>query len=205
MKIMKTIKTVKDVQNVPATEHIMLINWDNCSCPFCGAPLRGEVVGFGRDKCVQYHTCSCPTAQAAKAHNQTKEALEKEAYLKARAEHEAEEAKRREAEAKKPITLTAAEILSAVTERVIPGVVPVDAYDKACLVMERAGYSVGDAKERILGYAYMNDFKVGLEQAAQEIIDYVRQPNITWKTNISDKVKELCIKYGIPETITFQF
>ena len=198
----KNIKTIKDVMNVPATEHIMLINWDNCTCPFCGAPLRGEVVGFGRDKCMQYHTCSCPTAQAAEAHNKTKEALEKEAYLKACAEREAEEARRRREEAQKPITLTAAEMISAVTARVIPGVEPIDAYDKVCTAMVRAGYSVGDAKKRMLGYAQMCGFKVGLEKAAQELTDYVSQPQIKWETDISQKVKELCTTHGVPETIT---
>ena len=67
---MKRIKTIADVQQVPAGEFIYLFNLENGTCPFCGERLRGKKIGIGRDQCVQYFVCSCPTAQAAKEHNE---------------------------------------------------------------------------------------------------------------------------------------
>jgi len=88
-----------------------MVNWSNCTCPFCGSKLSFEIVGIGRDKCRQYRHCTCPTAQAAGEHNRIKEALDYETYLKRCAEREAEEAKRGDEEAKKPVIITAAEYL----------------------------------------------------------------------------------------------
>ena len=187
---------------VPANEHIMLINWDNCTCPFCGARLHGEIVGFGRDKCVQYHTCSCATAQAAEAHNTLKEALEKEAYLKVRAEREEKEAKRREQEATKPVVINASEMLCVASGMIIPGVQPIEADDKISFRMMRAGIIGSSAKERLMAYAEKQGFSKGLEKAANEIALYVQQPNLSWDTDISVKIRELCAKHLVPSSIT---
>ena len=195
----REIKTVADVLKVPATERIDLINWENCTCPFCGAKLPSEIVGFGRDKCRQYYTCSCPTAQAAEAHNKILTSLKEEEQ---RILHAARELRRKEEEAKKPVTITAAEILCVATGRIIPGIEPVLADDKVCLVMKRAGFGSGEAADRLMAYAFLHNFSTGLKQAAKEMEKYVSGPKITWDTDISGKLKELCSKHGIPENIT---
>lgn len=198
----KEIKTVADVQKVPAMEHIDTMVYGKGTCPFCGSHLRSEIVGFGRDKCEQFYPCDCEVAQAAVAHNKRAKELKQEAWLLEEEKRQKEENRRREEEARKPVTITAAEMLCVASGCILPGVEPIPADDKVGYRLKRAGYGNGNAKERLLLYAYMNDFSEGLEKAAEEIVLYVKATGATWDTDIIPKVKELCSKYAVPEQIT---
>ncbi|MBO4294992.1 MAG: hypothetical protein J5896_06080 [Alphaproteobacteria bacterium] len=195
---MKKIKTVADVLRVPANQRIDMMNRKDNTCPFCGMHLRGEVVGFGRDKCVQYHNCSCTTAKAAAAHNTIMEALAEEKYKQDARKAAVLERKRAEKEAKKPKTATAVEIFCVATGRIFPDILPVLADDHVSLVMEHAGLKTGSAQNRLFEYAKQQGFDGDLKKAAAEMTDYLRHKPI----DTSNKVKELCVKYGIPEKIT---
>ena len=46
-----------------------------------------------------------------------------------------------------------------------------------------------------------NGFGDGLEKAAAVMAEYVKQPNVIWETDISDKIKDVCADYGVPEEI----
>ena len=196
---MEKIRKVSDVLKISVKKRIDMMNRKDYSCPFCGMPLRGETVGFGRDKCIQYHNCSCPTAKAAAAHNTIVEALaeEKERKMARKAARLAH--KRAEEEAKKPKTATAAEILCVATGRILPNLHPIVADDNVSIVMRNAGYHEGSAKESLFAYAKAKGFDAGLKNAAAEMTDYICQPDKP--TDITEIVKELCAKYGIPEKI----
>ena len=195
----KKIKNVSDVLNVPADQRIDMMNRKDNTCPFCGMRLRGEIVGFGRDKCVQYHNCSCTVAKAAAAHNTIMEALAEEKYKKDARKAAVLERKRAEKEAKKPKTATAAEILCVATGRILPNLHPIVADDNVSIVMRNAGYHEGSAKKSLFAYAKAKGFDAGLKNAAAEMTHYICQPDKP--TDITEIVKDLCTKYGIPDQI----
>ena len=68
-KMFDAIRTVEDIKNFPKEIFIPMLNREDYTCPFCGKPLSYEIVGIGRDKCRQYHSCICELAQAAEEHN----------------------------------------------------------------------------------------------------------------------------------------
>ncbi len=201
-KYAKNVKTVEDVQQVPATQFILLLDYENYTCPFCGKKLTYEIVGFGRDKCRQYHHCDCEVARAAEAHNKRQKELEDEAWAKKHEERAKAEAKRREEEAKKPVTITAAQMFCVITGRIIPGVEPVPADDAVGAAMHHAGFTEGSSKKNLEAYAEAQGFVERLKNAGEKIVSYIKETKADWDTDISGKVKELCSEYSIPESLT---
>lgn len=205
---MKKIKTIQDVKKVPETEFIDMIVYGEGICPFCGGKLHSEIVGVGRDKCRQYHSCDCEVAQAAEAHNERLEELEHEEYLRRCAAREAEEKKLEEKanaiRATTPVKFSAAEVFAVITGLVFPGLWFKQVLEKA----EEAAYyrrkpflSAKNAKEELLAYAEENGFGDGLEKAAAVMAEYVQQPSVIWEKDISDKIKDVCADYGVPEAM----
>ena len=207
-KYAENVRTMQDVQNVPEDQFIPMMNWKNFTCPFCGTPLNSEIVGFGRDKCRQYHSCGCEVAQAAEAHNKRQEELEHLAWLKEQEEAAKEEAKRREEEKKKPVTITAEQMFCVITGRILPGVEPVPADDAVGAAMRHVGFDEGSSKENLKAYAEQQGFAHALERAANELVELITRPGlrerglINWKTDISGKVTQLCEDYRIPRSLT---
>ena len=199
-KYAENVKTLEDVARVPETEFILMMDYKNYTCPFCGKPLTYEIVGFGRDKCRQYHSCTCEVAQVAEKHNKRQKELEHEAWQKEQEKRAEARAKEREEEAKKPVTITAAQMFSVASGSILPGIEPVPAEDAIQLAMEHAGFSKGNNKAKLFAYAKANGFDDSLEKAAKEIASFV--VGASWNTDISSKVKSLCSSYGIPETLT---
>lgn len=204
-KYAENVRTVEDVKKVPATQFILMMNYENYTCPFCGEPLSYEIVGWGRDKCRQYHSCTCKTAQAAEKHNKRQEKLEHKAWLKKQFKAQA---KWREEEAKKPVTITAEQMFCVATGRILPGVEPVPADDAVGAAMRKVGFTEGSSKEKLLAYAEKQGYATALEKAANELIELITRPElrerglINWKTDISGKVSQLCEDYGLPRSLT---
>lgn len=206
---MKKIKTLTDVKNVPETEFIPMMVYGKGTCPFCGARLRSEIVGFGRDKCEQFYHCSCEVAKAAEAHNKRKEELEHEAFLRYReAEEKAAAQKRAEERARKaetPVTLTAAEVFSVVSGLTYPGLWFKETLEKvedALFYRREPLFEPKNAKEGLLAYAKEKGFRDGLEKASAVLAEYIKRPEIGWDTDISYKLGEACAKFGVPEKVT---
>lgn len=205
-KLMKKIKTVQDVARVPENVFIDMMVYGEAKCPFCGSILSYEIVGFGRDKCRQYHSCSCKVAQAAEAHNQRKKELDNLAWQQkcqeAEEKRRKEEEKRRKEEAKKPVVITAGEMICAYTGRVLPQMDFLDTHDKVCRGMRKIGIEEGDTKNMLSIYARNNGFLEGLKKASDVISSYVCSPEVNWYTNIDNEIKEVCDRYGVPMSIT---
>jgi len=204
---MEKIKTVADVEKVPENEFIDMIVYGKGTCPFCGARLRSEIVGFGRDKCEQFYPCGCEVSKAAEAHNKRAKELEHEAWLRRReAEKEEKLAKERELKANTPVTLTAAEVLSVVSGLVYPGLWFKETLEKveSALFYRRAPlFEAKKAKEGLLAYAEEKGFRDGLEKASAVLAEYIKRPGMTWDMDISYKLGEVCAEFGVPEKITF--
>ena len=185
---MERLKTISDVMQTPANERINLVNFEDGTCPFCGSKLYTQVIGFGRHECEQYITCFCPTAQAAEEHNKR-----------------AENAKNNIAEPKKEdnaspmLTLTAADMFCVTMGQILPGVHPILADESVNSVLRIFGYK-GSVKDKLASYAKDYGFASGLEKACKELEGWLYDAKIS---EFSDKVKELCAKYGIPKEITF--
>lgn len=206
---MKKIETVADVQNVPETEFIPMMVYGEGKCPFCGARLRSEVVGFGRDKCLQFYHCNCEVAKAAEAHNKRREELKHEAFLRRReAEEKAEEkrcAEERARKAKTPVTLTAAEVFSVVSGLIYPGLwfkETLEKVESALFYRREPLFEAKNAKEGLLAYAEEKGFRDGLEKASAVLAEYIKRPEIKWETDISYKLGEVCAEFGVPEKVT---
>lgn len=186
--IMAKIKILADVQAVPENQHIVTMNYDDYTCPFCGRALTWEIVGFGRDKCRQYHSCSCDVAQAAEAHNKLAKKLKHEAWLK--------ELERREKAVvvteEEPLTITAEQMLCVTTGRILPNVNSVAADDAVGVAMRKAGFTKGSSQEKLVEYASQKGFYEALSAAAEEFVE----------SGCRACIDVLCDKYGLPRSLT---
>ena len=187
------IKTIADVQAVPENQRISTMNYDDCTCVFCGMPLSWETVGWGRDKCRQYHSCSCEVAKAAEAHNKRADELKQEAWRKERERQEKAAARERKKAAKKPLTVTAEQMLCVATGRILPDCNPVEAEDAIAAAMRKAGFRKGSAQEKLNAYALKKGFAEALSAAAAELV----------KSKCRANIEVLCKKYSLPKVITF--
>lgn len=203
---MKKIRTIQDVKKVPETEFIDMIVYGEGICPFCGGKLRSEIVGFGRDKCRQYYSCTCEVAQAAEAHNERLKELEHEALLRRREEEEKRlEEKANAIRVTTPVKFSAAEIFAVITGLVFPGLwfkQVLEKAEEAAYYRRRPFFIAKNAKAELLAYAEENGFGDALEKASAVMAEYVKQPEIVWETDISDKIKDVCANYGVPEEIS---
>jgi len=183
---MKQIKTVADVQAVPANEFIPLVNFKEGRCPFCGAYLGYETVGFGRNKCQQYHRCHCMVARAAQKHNDLCRQHTAKSFTPSA----------------KPVTVKADQLFCVISGRILPGVEPVLADDTVGEALRNAGFTEGSSQARLQAYAEKQGWADALKKASEDLLDFVARSGANWKTDISDKVSELCESYGIPKVIT---
>ena len=198
---MDKIKTLQDVKNVPETEFIHMIVYGEGKCPFCGKKLRSEIVGFGRDKVEQFYSCDCVVARAAEAHNMRMKEIKNSEFLKRR---EAEEKKYKEAKAAKPVTLTAAEVLSVVSGLMYPGLWykgTLEKVEEALYYRRQPIFTAKGAKRGLLSYAKEKGLYNSMIRASEIMSEYVSQMDVTWHTDISLKIKEVCAETGMPETI----
>lgn len=198
---MKEIKTVADVQAVPAGEFIMMYNpAEEGTCPFCGRKLTYEIVGFGRNKCRQYHDCGCLVARAAKNHNELQKIMSEEARENKQYEEFEARAKRRQEEAQKPVTITAAELFSVISGRSVPRIEPIQAYDRVAHAMHKIGFE-GTAEKMLAEYAQLNNWGDDLKTAADELFALL-PAHSSWDTDISKEVSFVCDAHNIPKSIT---
>lgn len=196
----KRIRTIEDVKNVPATERILMVNFSDGTCPFCGTSLPSQIVGFGRHKTTQYGECFCAVSHAARKHNYALEQFSHEEWLRELKQREQKEEKCRQEEANKPVVITAAQMFCVASGRILPGISPMMADDTVGGAMRRIGFFNGSARDRLFAYAEQHGFVAGLKQASVDMASYVK--GATWETDISKKELELCQKYNVPQSLS---
>ena len=183
--------TVKDIMETPEEQIIAL--GSNGVCAFCGKRLK--LVGFGPDKfrqfySEQYYPCTCEAAVAAAEHNN--EAV----YLQNK-----RRTQKQEEQVVKTITITAEELLSVSSGRILPNADPREAEDKISDSMRVYVTSAGlkSAKECLMAYAEQKGFKKALESATKELVEFITLEGVS---RISAKITEICGKYNLPRVIT---